>query len=123
MNLFEAIKRQLNLTDEALYEMANIQPWESGLPSEIYCIFNGKNTIKQHASRIKVMTSKGWFPIPLDKEINTRAYNRLKKEDQYKVDAAVKYVNSHKELFIKHWNGEISDNELFKLLKLKSRAK
>lgn len=122
-NLYKEVNTNLHEQQE-LFEMANIQPWESGLKSEINVLFNGKKT-SGHQARVKVLLSDNatWFPVPVFKEPNKRLYNKLKQDDKLRVDEVIKYVTKHGELFQQHWNGDITDYELFTALKLKKKSK
>lgn len=111
------------LTEQELYEMANLHPSDTGLPSEINSIFNGVSTYTQHGPRVKVRTSRGWIPIAVGKTVYLAVNMKFKDEDMKKINAAIDYVKQHKQSFINHWNGKITDKGLMEELFYNKKAK
>lgn len=111
--------------EELLYEMANIQPRTTGLKSQLYATFDGEH-LCPHGPRVKVRTknfSKG-FPIIINRKTNTiyplnkkGEYNKLEDDDKKAVDEALPYITKNKDVFLTHWNAEIGDEQLRKVLR------
>lgn len=105
--------------EELLYEMANVDPQDSGLPSELQSLAKGKTRVA-HGPRVKVYTPNfGFIPIALGDKVelpNSMKHKDFQKEDMKNIKAAIKYIEQNKELFLKHWNGEITDKELLNTL-------
>lgn len=108
------------LNEELLWEMANIHPIESGLPSELQSLAKGKDRVS-HAARVKVMTPNfGWVSIQIEPEVklpSSMQHKDFQKEDLKNINAAIKYIKKYKEVFLAHWNGEIEDSELHDVLR------
>ena len=107
------------LNEELLWEMANIHPIESGLPSELQSLAKGKDRVS-HAARVKVMTPNfGWVSIQIEPEVklpSSMQHKNFQNQDLKNIDAAIEYIKMNRDLFMKHWNGEITDKELLNSL-------
>lgn len=118
--------KELSLSEEELFETANLHPIDTGLPSTIYTTFNGKRIIKQKIPQIKVKTSIGLLLIIIEDTIKLEKNHNLNKEDQYKVNEAITYIKRHRQTFKDHWNGLITDRGLMDQLfnrKITKRSK
>ena len=101
--------------ENALFEMANIPPERTGLISTIYCTYNGANQNYEHnIPRIKVATNNhNLVPISISADSKVLLKNiNFRKEDKERLNKAIKYMNKHHEIFMKHWLGEIDDTIL-----------
>lgn len=114
MSLYDELDKleTFELTEQELYEMANLHPIDTGLPSALNSIFDGKSKYPQHGARVKVETSRGWIPITVGKTVFLASRAKFKKEDSVKIEAAIQYIELHKQSFIDHWNGLITDKGL-----------
>lgn len=125
-NLYKDVKDNIKET-EVLFEMANIQPSRTGLSSEIFVTFNGKEEYSQHGPRVKVKTNIGRLPIVIDGDSvyldSTIDKRHLKYEDRRKVNEAIVYIKDNKDVFIKHWNGLIDDGQLINTLTRRTKKK
>ena len=110
---------------EELFEMANIDKEISGLNFSIYSTYKGvEQNYEHHLPRIKVETSnKKRIPISVTPDSKLLINRKYKKEDQKRIEAAIKYVNKHYKLFEMHWNGDIDDSILTSTLKLIHKKK
>ena len=108
------------LNKELLWEMANITPRVTGLPSMIQSLAKGKDRVS-HAARVKVMTPNfGYVPIQIDPEVklpNSMKHKDFQKQDNECINSAIKYIEKYKDVFLAHWNDEIEDDQLHDILK------
>lgn len=103
---------------DLLYEMANPHPQDTGLPSMLQSLYDGEHRVS-HGPRVKVETPNfGLVPIAINKKNGkvelpeSMKHKDFQKEDNKCINAAIKYIEQNKELFLKHWNGEITDKQL-----------
>lgn len=104
--------KEFVLSEKELFETANLHPIDTGLPTTLYTLFNGINAINQQIPIIIIETSIGQLSIIIEDKIKLRKKYNLSTEDQIKVNEAIKYIEQHKQTFIDHWNGLITDKGL-----------
>lgn len=115
----EAMRNLKENEKELLWEMANPHPNDTGLPSMLQSLYDGKHRVS-HAARVKVDTPNfGLVPIQIDPEVKlpkSMQHKNFQNQDLKNIDAAIEYIKMNRDLFMKHWNGEITDKELLNSL-------
>lgn len=95
-----------------LFEMANLQKDESGLPYDIWIDSSGKDRITKHnIPRIKVRVENEMIPIVLFSKDNVKARKEFK--HSWKV---IEWAKANYDIILRHWNKEISDRTALTLL-------
>lgn len=98
--------------EQLLFKTANLHPKDTGLSSELYALYNGKFEIKQDEAIVKVNTTRGLLPIEVGSRVLLSVNMRLKEDDQKRINEAIYYIKKHKQIFLDHWEGKITDKEL-----------
>lgn len=103
-----------SLNEESLYEMAKVSKKDTNLPYDLWIDGAGKDRKNTHHSpRIKVDVNHELVPFLID-ENNPDIPESVKKNgtSSFKdIELIKQYVKEYYDIFMKHWNGEISDRE------------
>lgn len=117
--MFKIEKKDEILNEKLLWEMANIDPDETGLPSVIQSLAKGQSRVS-HAARVKVYTPNfKWVPIQIDPEVKlpkSMEHKNFQKEDLDCLKPALKYIEKNRDVFLAHWKDQIADYQLHKIL-------
>lgn len=114
---------------EELLEMGNFDSYITGILPHIYATYDGSEKYKHHGARAKVKVAPGKF-IPVSISEKSRVYIGEKdsetmptakqlgiKQSEYEIlKIGMDYISKHHELFLSHWNGEITDDQLGDML-------
>lgn len=114
---------------EELLEMGNFYSDKTGILPPIYATYNGSNKYEHHEARAKVKVSPGKFiPVSIsekskvligDKKSETMPTAKqlgIKQSEHKLLKIGMGYISKHYKLFLSHWNGEITDDQLGKVL-------
>jgi len=109
---------------DGIFEMANFQPEDSGLPYGLWFDDAGKSRQNKHDTpRVKVrVKSDNLIPVSIAEqpEILLKGTQLTKAEKELKgkpKDEVFDYISANHGIMLKHWNGEISTATLFADLK------
>lgn len=120
MFMFEEYFEQLNnLEEDYLLEMANVNKQDTGLPYDIWIDSMGLNRNNTHNEpRIKVEVDHNLIPMTISKT-NPDIPESVKKQGitTFKGINKIKdYIKKYYDVFIKHWNKELTDKQALNLL-------
>lgn len=99
---------------EKLLEMANVSKNDTKLPYDIWIDSFGKDrSVKHNVPRVKVNVDGEWIPISIEDnpKILVKRRNSFKGEKEI-----IEYIKKYLNVFISHWNKEITDREALNLL-------
>lgn len=108
------------LNEEMLFEMANFQTSDSGLPYNIWLDSAGKQRLVEHdIPRLKIeIEPKNLVPFSVSKKPKCllKHYDKHIKDDgiSKKIKKVYKWIIKNYDILMMHWNGEISDFEAMK---------
>jgi hypothetical protein len=119
------ILENINMYTNGIFEMANYQTEESGLPYEIWFDDVGKNRIPSHnipRIKIKIHDSGNFIPISINKypKILLKGMQLRKAENELKgknKEIMFNFISKNHELILQHWSGNITTAMLFSRLK------
>ena len=110
-----------DIPDDYYFEMANLPPDRTGLPRVIWIDSLGKDRNNKHnkhnCPRLKVQNIPGNKIVPGDNftiEISKKPkVIRGEVKISYKeLNSILDYISDNYDLFIKHWNRELNDDDL-----------
>lgn len=115
-----------DLNEEYLFEMANIEKEDTGLPYNIWIDSLGKDRKGKHNDpRIKIQIKEdNLLPIDVtdDPQVPEGVLKVLGDEFIKKFAKVKNYIKAYKEVFLAHYNKEISDAQATSLLKTIGKA-
>lgn len=97
-----------------LFEMANVDTVDSGLPFSVWIDHNGVDRrVKHNSPRIKIEIDHKLLPYLIDDSepkflTNTSHVKKIKSRD---IDELNRWVIENYQVLMDHWNGLISDKE------------
>lgn len=95
------------ISEDLMFEMANVSKQDTGLPYDIWIDSNGKDRNVGHNSpRLKVDVDGDRIPVSISKDPKILVDKKIPKFNQVR-DYIIKYLD----VFIKHWNKEITDRQ------------
>lgn len=96
------------INEDLFYEMANFSKIDSGLPYDIWVGFAGSHrNSKHHSPRIKIDVDGSLIPVSISKNPKVLINKEIPKFKIIK-----DYISNNYDLFIKHWDNEITDKQL-----------
>ena len=117
MSLINKIKDAFALSEDYLFEMANISADETGLSADIWVDQEGKNRKVSHRNvpRVKIKKNKTYIPISIEKHPRIVADISDKNKDKIYRDYrdVFDFVGNHYETLEKHFNKQLNDRQLF----------
>ena len=94
--------------EDYLYEMANVSKQDTKLPYDIWIDSVGKDRSSEHnLPRIKVDVDGDRIPVSISDEPEILVSNKTIPE----FSEIKKYIKKYKDVFLKHWNKEITDRQ------------
>ena len=121
INIKEELREAFILDEDLLYEMANISHEDTGLSADIWADSEGKerNVSHRDSPRVKIKKNRKMIPITIEEHPKVVAHTMSKKQKE-KVYRNYKdvftFVGKYYKIFLKHYNKEINDRQLFKEL-------
>lgn len=101
-----------NLNEDYLCEMANVSKEDTGLPYDLWIDSEGKDRKTQHSMpRLKVDVNGDRIPVSIEQNPKILADKEIPKFARVK-----KYIQKYYNVFIKHWNKELTDKQALNLL-------
>ena len=97
-----------------LFEMANVETVDSGLPFSVWIDHNGASRkVKHNLPKIKIGIEHKLLPYLIDNRepkflTNTASVKKIKSRD---VDTLNRWIIENYQVLMDHWNGLISDKE------------
>lgn len=96
------------INEDLFYEMANFSKIDSGLPYDIWVDSAGSRRNSKHNSpRVKIDVDGSLIPVSISKNPKILINREIPKFKIIK-----DYLSNNYDLFIKHWNNEITDKQL-----------
>ena len=112
----EALDELNKIEEELLYEMASVSKEDTGLPYKLWLDSAGTNRNTKHNEiRIKVEVDGDRIPVIVDKENPYISKSVGKTIPNFK--EIQEYIVKYYDVFVKHWNGELTDRHLICLIK------
>ena len=103
--------------EDYFFAMVTIHPNDTGLKTLLHAWGGSASKGLPSGPIVKVSTNQhGRLPIQLKPEVKLAVQKNLKKEDEDIVNNAISYISANLEVFLKHWDGEITDMELLNIL-------
>lgn len=103
----------IRVISSELSEMANLFMKDTNLPYDIWIdSFGSSRKVSHSKPRLKVDLDKKLIPVSIEREPKI-----LVNVDIPKFRLLIKFIRNNLEVLMKHWNREINDKELKKLIK------
>lgn len=103
----ELIETLEDYTD-GIYEMANLQPSETGLSYSVWVDSEGKDRLPKHnIPRIKILVNNEFIPISISDDPEILVDKKVKNFREVR-----NWIIKNKEALLKHWNREWTDRQL-----------
>lgn len=100
------------LDEDLFFEMANVSKEDTGLPYDIWIDSNGKDRkIGHNSPRIKVDVEGDRIPVSISNDPKILVSKEIPKFSIIK-----RYIIKYLDVFLKHWNKEITDRQALNLL-------
>ena len=119
----EFVDKEINeiLNDElgdSAYEMANVSKDDTGLPYNIWIDSLGKDRQNKHSlPRIKVDVNGKLIPITIDDNPDIpESVKKTGTKDFARIAEVKKYIRAYKDVFLAHYNRQITDRQALNLL-------
>lgn len=102
------------LDEDLLFEMANVSTEDTKLPYELWIDSAGsERNVNHNSPRIKVNVDGDMIPV----SISDNPKVLVSGKDNFKGKSEItKYIKKYLDVFIKHWNKELTDKEALNLL-------
>ena len=113
------IIRNFKLNEDLLFEMANLEKRDTGLPYDIWIDSAGKSRSNSHSNTPRIKIDVNGDLIPVEISDNPDIPDSVKKQGVPNIphfSEIKKYVKAYKKVFLAHYLNQISDKQALNLL-------
>lgn len=117
-NFEDYFEKLNNLDEDYFFEMANAVKKDTGLPYDIWLDSKGvERNVSHNSPRIKVEVDGRLIPVlisdnpQIPDDVLAKGVKPFRKFNEIR-----KFIITHKDILLKHWNKELSDLEILTLI-------